>query len=927
MIGNLDTTVRRLQEVRPPLAHLALFYLAFLVVAGFGQWLALIPGITIILWPPNGLFIATLLLAARASWPWWIVLGAVAELTCNALWFQNPTHLALAYAATNALEATVAAWLLARFFPAPARLGTLGQVVALVGLGVVLAPTIAATIGSTIDAAIGKHAFTTAWVLWWIGDATGILITAPLTLVAVEAWREYPRRARPRIAEPVLLVTALLAVGAVALGGYLPFAYIMTPLLLWAAVRFEFRGAVATTALLALMVAVFTVTGVSPFAGDGASQSQLGRYVMMQLFMAISALTGLVVAAITRQYRGALKTLRAANDELEIRIADRTAKLRDSEARFRATFEYAAISIAVIDDKGSFVQANDSFARIIGYSEAELKTLTWQAITHPDDLAEGLAQRDRVRRGETETFRLEKRYLRKDGSVVWGHVTVGSVRDTWGAVEYFIAGMEDITDRRAAEEALRLSEARLAHSMRIAGIAAEAGGIASWHIDIASNRLEHPPEAHHLLGTKPGTVFDSPDALEAIVHPDDIEPRRRARARAFEGDSDRIDLEFRIRRSDGAVRWINSRGIIVRNAEGRPTESYGISIDITDRKESEERVRLLMREVNHRSKNMLGLVQAVARQTAASSPGEFVKRFSDRMQALASAQDLLVRNDWRGVALDALVRAQLAHFGDLIGTRILIEGPALLVTASAAQSIGLAIHELATNAGKYGALSNAAGRISLACSVAPDQSATERFTLAWTECDGPPVSPPERRGFGTTVIERMAAMALGANITLAYPPTGLVWRLACPLERIGRGVTSGTGFVVAAKPPQSGAPRVLVVEDEPLAALELKEVLEQAGFRVVGPAASVQHALRLVQTEGCDVAVLDINLGGETSEAVATCLASAHVPFVTVSGYLRNQQPDAFVMAPFVGKPIDPDALVREVRRCLTDPAPRPAAA
>jgi PAS domain S-box-containing protein len=143
--------------------------------------------------------------------------------------------------------------------------------------------------------------------------------------------------------------------------------------------------------------------------------------------------------------------------------------------------------------------------------------------------------------------------------------------------------------------------------------------------------------------------------------------------------------------------------------------------DITERKRHEEQIGLLMREVNHRAKNMLAVVMAVARQTLASTPQEFISRFGERIKALAVSQDLLVKNEWRGVPIEELVRSQLAHFSDLIGTRIELHGPSLLISASAAQTIGMTLHELATNAGKYGALSNGDGQLQIEwlCSAIP----------------------------------------------------------------------------------------------------------------------------------------------------------------------------------------------------------------
>jgi two-component sensor histidine kinase len=172
---------------------------------------------------------------------------------------------------------------------------------------------------------------------------------------------------------------------------------------------------------------------------------------------------------------------------------------------------------------------------------------------------------------------------------------------------------------------------------------------------------------------------------------------------------------------------------------------------------------------------MLSLAQSIARQTAARDPEEFIERFTERIQALAANQDLLVRNDWRGVDIEDLVRAQLAHFADLVGSRITVHGPTVRLNAAAAQAIGLALHELSTNASKYGALSVDAGRIDVCWGLDGDILA-----MSWTEDDGPPVSPPKRRGFGSTVMDLMVRQTVNGDVQLHYMPSGVVWSLTCP---------------------------------------------------------------------------------------------------------------------------------------------------
>ena len=190
-----------------------------------------------------------------------------------------------------------------------------------------------------------------------------------------------------------------------------------------------------------------------------------------------------------------------------------------------------------------------------------------------------------------------------------------------------------------------------------------------------------------------------------------------------------------------------------------------------------------MAEVNHRSKNMLTVVQAIARQTASTTPDEFIERFSERVKALAASHDLLVKSEWKNVELGELVRSQLAHFDNLIGTRIDLKGQELRVSAAAAQTIGMTMHELATNAGKYGALSNSGGRVEIEWSLRR-VNAADVFAISWRESGGPLVGAPARRGFGSTVISRMAAESLDAEVELKFEPEGLSWRLECPAPEV-----------------------------------------------------------------------------------------------------------------------------------------------
>jgi PAS domain S-box-containing protein len=267
------------------------------------------------------------------------------------------------------------------------------------------------------------------------------------------------------------------------------------------------------------------------------------------------------------------------------------------------------------------------------------------------------------------------------------------------------------------------------------------------------------------------------------VHPDDADRLRVAINAALDPvDPKRSAAEFRLRRRSGEIRWVETLGLAAFEGTGherRATRMVGTAQDITERKEREEKEHLLMREINHRAKNMLSVVDAIAHQTAARNPADFIERFSERIQALSANQDLLVRNEWKGVRIEDLACAQLTPFADLIGSRIAVHGPPLYFKAASAQAVGLALRELTTNAGKYGALSNDTGRLDIDWWT---EGGT--FTISWTERDGPPVSAPKRRGFGTIVMQEMAERSVDGKVDLEYAPCGVTWRLTCPAVNV-----------------------------------------------------------------------------------------------------------------------------------------------
>ena len=246
------------------------------------------------------------------------------------------------------------------------------------------------------------------------------------------------------------------------------------------------------------------------------------------------------------------------------------------------------------------------------------------------------------------------------------------------------------------------------------------------------------------------------------------------------------NAELRVE-ADNGVRWYDFHIEPMRDVSGDLIGLTGAAVDITERKESEAHLRLLMRELTHRSKNLLAVIQAMARQTARHSGSieTFLERFSARVQALARSHDLLVQESWHGASLKELVRLQLAYYLDREPDQVSIEGPDVRLKPEAAQSLGLALHELAANAAKHGALSRSTGRVTISWQPLPENSGFEFF---WRETQGPKVSAPKRRGFGSMVIEHNLTRALDAEVSLDFASEGLICRVAVPKNQLAAGV-------------------------------------------------------------------------------------------------------------------------------------------
>ena len=346
-------------------------------------------------------------------------------------------------------------------------------------------------------------------------------------------------------------------------------------------------------------------------------------------------------------------------------------------------------------------------------------------------------------------------------------------------------------------------------------------------------------------------------------------------------------------------------------------------------RESEGLQTMLTGELSHRVKNMLATVQAIATQTLrhCEKPDEFVASFSGRIQSMSRVHSQLSDNDWQGTQLSAIVSDQI-KLGPADEFRISASGPDVLLDANVVPTIAMMIHELATNSLKYGALSKPEGTVDIRWSVNGDA-----LHLRWSEQGGPTVNAPVRRGFGTALIEKSAG-GVGGKAEMILEAGGIQWEILLPLPKAAPAPTRKSGALTekpvaglglaAAGLTSTARPlkgkRLLIVEDEPLVAMDMAGQLAGAGAEVVGPAGNAAEAMKLIAEGGLDVAVLDANLAGEPVDDIAAALTRANVPFAFVTGYGRESLPRSFATAEMLSKPFDANRLLTVVTGLLDRP-------
>jgi PAS domain S-box-containing protein len=456
--------------------------------------------------------------------------------------------------------------------------------------------------------------------------------------------------------------------------------------------------------------------------------------------------------------------------------AQAEADLRRSEQRLRLSQNAGGVGLWDWHLASGDIHWSEKLKDILGLTGDEPGHVrTWVDLVHPDDRQLAQEAADRALTGEFP-LDLEFRVVRPcDRRVIWLASRGEVVRGPDGAPERLVGVNFDVTARREAEQALRDSEERLRLAQRAARI-----GTFDWHLP--SGHVTWTPEEERLFGLEPGTFEGTIEGWRSRVHPDDRERVEQATTAAMAKREREMDFSFRIVLPDGSIRHIEGSGAFLYAPDGSPLRVVGVNIDVTEQVIAETRQNLLIRELHHRVKNTLATVQAIVGSTArtASNIDEFYQGFVGRIVSLAHTHNLLTDDYWQKASLHQLLRNELGPYEESDGARVSVDGPAVELPSEAAVPIGMAIHELTTNAVKHGALSVLAGRVAVTWSIT-HQGARPLLHFSWTERGGPPVRQPTRQGFGSRLLQRVLTSQLQADVLVEFDSAGLRFTMVMPL--------------------------------------------------------------------------------------------------------------------------------------------------
>jgi len=467
-------------------------------------------------------------------------------------------------------------------------------------------------------------------------------------------------------------------------------------------------------------------------------------------------------------------------------------------------------------------------------------------------------------------------------------------------------------ERRVAERTAELeaSTARLLQSEERRSLALAAGQMGSWEWDPVNGRFLWDDGQYRIFGVDPASFELTVDNVRALIHPEDWKLMQNA-IKPAAPNTPSFQSEFRVCRPNGELRWCIGTAVASVDATDNVVRISGVTVDITDRKEAEERQVLLAREVDHRARNALALVQSIVRLTRSDNIKSYIAAVDGRIGALARAHTLLAQSRWQGADLARLVGEELAPFRTGGPERITAIGPDVSLEPRTAQTLALALHELSTNAAKYGALSVQSGRVAVNWELQP-----QGLFLRWIESGGPPPQQPAAPGFGIRLISASIERQLAGEATFHWHREGVACTLRVPSgehidalsHRAGAHLRIGEDRPELPLRLETGN-RVLLVEDEILVAMMMKDILTELGFSVIGPFSRLPEAMVAAVHEDINAGIIDVNLGGEFVYPVADVLAARQIPFVFITGYGVESIDGRFAHVPIVKKPVQRQVL------------------
>ena len=461
-------------------------------------------------------------------------------------------------------------------------------------------------------------------------------------------------------------------------------------------------------------------------------------------------------------------------------------------------------------------------------------------------------------------------------------------------------------EARVAERtaALAASTRQLRQSERLRSLALAAGQMGSWEWNVARGSTTWDQGQCEIFGVDPGSFVPTVDSVRPLISPGDFELLERA-FRKLSKNANTFQTEFRVLRPNGEVRWCTGTAIANFDEQGRLIWLSGVTADITERKRAEERQILLAEEVDHRARNVVAVVQSIMRLTRADTIDDYIGALDGRIGALSNAHRLLASSRWEGADLNRLVDEEFAPYRAGGKERVCVRGPVVVLPPATAQTIALALHELATNAAKYGVLSREAGHVDLTWRLSDG-----RLELSWKESNGPQIVAPSRRGYGSRAIVAGIERQLGGIVKFDWQSNGLSCTLSVPhdpskesLKRVPIDLSQAEGALAQDADPNDK--RVLLVEDEPLVSMMLADMLAAFGHKVDGPYNRFSDAMLAAKSNNLQAGILDVNLGGEKTYAVADILANRKIPFAFVTGYGPDTIVSEFSHAPVLQKPIE----------------------